>query len=359
MAVSPARGLAFEILMLVEHGGYAGELLHARAGALAARDAGLAHQIVFGVLRYRGQLDFLIAHYSGKTGRLDDEVRTALRMGIFQLRYLDRVPAHAVVSDAVLLVRKARKASAAGFVNAVLRKLDREPVAWPDRATELSCPEWLLARWEQAYGAEAANGIARTALEEPVRYERGGRVQDIGSQAIVPLLDLRPGQRLLDLCAAPGNKTAQALEAGVTVVASDLHWRRLEQMKTVTPNLVVLDGTRPLPFPRKFDRILVDAPCSGTGTLARNPEIKWRLKPEDLADLSRRQAALVEQARAVLAPGGRMVYSTCSLETEENQGVASSVPAEVRGETMQRLPGRDPGDGFYACVIESDLPAND
>jgi 16S rRNA (cytosine967-C5)-methyltransferase len=188
---------------------------------------------------------------------------------------------------------------------------------------------------------------------------RGGRIQDIGSQSIVPLLGLAPGQRFLDLCAAPGNKTAQALESGVRAVACDLHFRRLAPMRSLTPNLVVLDATQPLPFARPFDRILLDAPCSGTGTLGRNPEIKWRLAGSHLDDLHRRQAALLAQARAALAPGGLLVYSTCSLEPEENEAVVAAVPPDLVVETMRRLPGRDAGDGFYAAVIKSDKSAND
>jgi len=358
MALSPARALAFDILQLVESGGYASDLLHARAASLDSRDAGLAHEIVFGVLRYRAQLDFLIPHYSGRTARLDPEVRTALRMGIYQLRHLDRVPPHAAVAESVTLIRRARKTSAAGFVNAVLRKVDRAPVVCPDRGTELSCPEWLLARWERIYGADAARAIALAALEQPVRYTLGNRVQDISSQAIVPLLDLQPGQRFLDLCAAPGNKTAQAAAAGVHVTACDLHHRRLAEVKSVTPNLAVVDGTQPLPFARAFDRILLDAPCSGTGTLARNPEIKWRLTAADLDDLRSRQSALLANARDALAPGGVLVYSTCSLEPEENEAVVAAVPPSLVLEVMRRLPGRDAGDGFFAAVIKSDKPAN-
>jgi 16S rRNA (cytosine967-C5)-methyltransferase len=178
-------------------------------------------------------------------------------------------------------------------------------------------------------------------------------MQDIGSQSIVPLLRLEPGQRFLDLCAAPGNKTAQALEAGVDAIAADLHFHRLVQLKPLAARLVVLDGTRPLPFSRPFDRILVDAPCSGTGTLGRNPEIKWRLQPADLDDLRARQAALLANARAALAPGGLLVYSTCSLEPEENDGVTAAVPESLVAGRMSRIPGRDAGDGFYACVIKS------
>jgi 16S rRNA (cytosine967-C5)-methyltransferase len=339
--VSPARVAAFDILRKVEAGGYASDLLLSHTAALDSRDAGLASEIVFGVLRYRAQLDYLIG-----PRKLDVEVRITLRMGIYQLRYLERIPRHAAVTESVDLVKRARKTSAAGLVNAILRRTDRDPVAWPSREVELSCPEWLLARWERHYGPEAAIEIARAALREPAKFSRAGRTQDISSQSIVPLLCLNAGQSFLDLCAAPGNKTAQALESGVRAVACDVHFRRIKELKDLDARLLVVDGTKPLPFVRKFDRILVDAPCSGTGTLGRNPEIKWKLRPEDLDDLQRRQKALLANARAVLAPGGVLVYSTCSLEPEENEQVA--------GPGTQRLPGRDEGDGFFAAVLKSD-----
>jgi 16S rRNA (cytosine967-C5)-methyltransferase len=385
---APARTLAFEILLAVERGGYASDLLAYRAAPLSSRDAGLASTIVFGVLRYRAQLDYLIERYSGRQGKLDLEVRTALRMGVYQLRYLERTPPHAVVGDSVDLVKRALKRSAAGFVNAVLRKVDRNPVAWPNREIELSCPEWLLARWERQYGGGTARGIALAALAEPEPYIRvpagqsapegalptdvpgcyalagpaatcDFRRQDIGSQTVVPLLRLDAAHSFLDLCAAPGNKTAQALESGARAIACDLHLSRIERLRPLGASLLVLDGTQPLPFARSFDRILVDAPCSGTGTLARNPEIKWRLAPDDLNGLQCRQSALVANARAALAPGGLLVYSTCSLEREENEETLAAVPPELIVETMRRLPGREPGDGFFAAVIKSEKPAND
>ena len=357
-----ARRLAFEILSAVERGGYAADLLAAHAAPLDAREAGLASEIVFGVLRYQAQLDFLIGHYSGKpAARLDRPVRLALRMGIYQLRYLERIPPHAAVSESVELVKRARKRSAAGFVNAVLRKVNRDPVAWPSAAVELSHPAWLLERWERQYGPETAAAIARANLRVPLTWVNPatGRIQDIGSQAIVPLLHIEPGQTFLDLCAAPGNKTAQALAAGARVTACDIHLRRLALLRDLGVDLVVLDGTQTLPFRRRFDRILVDAPCSGTGTLARNPEIKWRLQPADLGDLHTRQSALLAQGWQALAPGGLLVYSTCSLEREENEDVVATLPGAPVAETMHRIPGRDPGDGFFATVIRSDLPAND
>jgi 16S rRNA (cytosine967-C5)-methyltransferase len=373
VATVTPREIAFDILMAVETGGYASDLLATRCEALPSRDAGLAESIVLGVLRYRSQLDYLIQHYSGKPVRkLDIEVVNALRMAVFQLRYLDRVPAHAAVSESVDLIKRAKKRSATGFANAVLRKVNRDPVVWPDQETELCMPGWMLRRWQARYGVEVAAGIARAALETPQRYIRvphgsegplgaeptgvpgcyrakepaGFRIQDIGSQAVVPLLELKPGLRLLDLCAAPGNKTAQAMESGVQVVGCDVHLSRLAGMRGLGIPLVQLNAELPLPFGPVFDRVLVDAPCSGTGTLAHNPEIKWRLREEHLAELQKRQARILENARAVLKPGGLLVYSTCSLELEENEIVAGAA-------TMQRVPGQVEGDGFFARVLTS------
>ena len=316
--------------------------------ALDSRDAGLASEIVFGCLRFQAQIDHLIRRHAARA--IDPEVRIALRMGIYQLRYLDRIPPHAAVGESVELVKRARKASAAGFVNAVLRKIDRQEVAWPDRATALSVPAWLLARWDEHFGRSVSDQMAAAFLKPAeTTVASTGRIQDVGAQSVVPLLDLRPGQTFLDLCAAPGNKTAQAIAQGVHAVACDLHWHRLKQMRDLQCPLVVLDGTRPLPFRARFDRILVDAPCSGTGTLGRNPEIKWRLKPSDLTELHARQVALVRQAKEHLCPGGRLIYSTCSLEREENEQVIQQIPGQWQ--ITRRLPGINAGDGFFIAVL--------
>lgn len=382
--ISPSRATAFEVLRGVAEGAYASDLLRERSRFLESRDAALASQIVFGCLRYQAQLDYLISRYSGKRiETLDLAVRLALRAGIFQIRYLERVPAHAAVHESVEYVKGSKRA-AAGFVNAVLRKANREPLEWPDEPTELSCPAWLLKRWSSHFGAEQARRIAQAALAEPGAYIRirpgqdlpagieaeptdvegcwrleaagqGIRLHDISSQAVVPLLDLRPGQTYLDLCAAPGNKTLQALETPLGfAVACDVSERRLREVPPVCGR-VVLDGTRPLPFSCKFDRILIDAPCSGTGTLGRNPEIKWRVREPDFARFREKQMQIVAHALDHLAPGGKLLYATCSLEEEENEHVVRETlarQANVRVEReMWRIPGRDEGDGFYAAVL--------
>jgi 16S rRNA (cytosine967-C5)-methyltransferase len=375
MKLAVARQAAFAALLAVDRGAWSAEALAAKSGQLDSRDAGLASDIVFGTLRRRGELDALIAKYSNRAvDKLDPTVRLALEIGLYQLWFLDRVPSHAAVNDSVELARRAGKTSAASFVNAILRRAIREPVEVPEAA---STPAWLLDRWIAQYGRDVALGIAQASLHPPERFIRVGdkpppegaeltevvgcyrlpsgdpgsfRFQDIGSQAVVPLLALEPGQTFLDLCASPGNKTAQALETLVRAIACDIHLSRAKLLSTLGIPIVTLDASQPLPFSYKFDRILVDAPCSGTGTLARNPEIKWRLSRADIRDLQRRQVAILKNALQYLGPGGRLVYSTCSLEHEENQDVVAQSGAVVL-QTMERLPGRDAGDGFFAAVL--------
>jgi 16S rRNA (cytosine967-C5)-methyltransferase len=350
--MSPAREIAYRVLTKVAGGGYATDLL--RKERADQRDLALAESIVLGCLRYQSQLDHLINVFSGRTPKLDEEVRTALRMGIFQLRYLDRIPPHAAVGESVDLVKKAGKRSAAGFVNAVLRKVHRDPLtgkdAWPDLATELSMPLWLLARWRHHYGNEAATAMARAALEEPTATinPETGRQQDIGAQSIVPLLDAQPGMLVLDVCAAPGNKTAQILATGARVVACDRYPSRLAAVDPAA-HRVLVDATKGLPFGPIFDRILLDAPCSGTGTLARNPEIKWRLLERDLARFTDTQHRILENALKCLKPSGRLVYATCSLEREENEDIVRDRHVTA---THLRQPGIQEGDGFFAAIVE-------
>ena len=229
-------------------------------------------------------------------------------------------------------------------MNAVLRKVDREPVGWPSREIELSCPEWLLARWERYYGREAAEAIARAALAEPEKYHArrsapGYRLAEPSCRCSAsnaarsfsisaPRRATRPRRRSKRAC-------ARWLATSITAASRSCGaWAR---------DLVVLDGRRPLPFARRFDRILVDAPCSGTGTLGRNPEIKWRLESADLEDLPRRQKALLTNARAALAPGGLLVYSHLFARTEENRDVVAEVPPDWLSRPSSAFPDAIPG----------------
>lgn len=375
MTPAPARQAAFAALLAIERGSWSAEALAIKSAHLDPRDAALASDIVFGTLRHLGEIDHIIGQCSKRpVAEVDPAVRFALAMGIYQLRFLDRVPAHAAVNDSVELVHRAGQSGVAPFVNAVLRRVSRENISAPEIA---STPAWLYKRWIAEYGEATASGIANASLAIPQRYIRVGRAsppagaeltdipgcymlpsgdpgpfrfQDIGSQAVVPLLDLEPEQTFLDVCAAPGNKTAQALETPIRALACDLHLSRARTLLPLNIDVAVLDATLALPFSRLFDRILVDAPCTGTGTLSRNPEIKWRLSRADIRDLRARQTAILRNALKQLAPEGLLVYSTCSLEHEENQDVVKASGATIIS-TMQRIPGRDPGDGFFAAVL--------
>ncbi|MDE0109752.1 MAG: hypothetical protein OXJ37_17880 [Bryobacterales bacterium] len=399
-----ARRLAFDLLLRVERdGAYSDELLHSRRlEGIGARAKAFVTKTVLGCLRRQGELDHLIA---AKTSRsleaMDAEVVTALRLGAYQMRHMDGVPDHAAVSQSVELVRQARKGSAAGLVNAILRHLP--PLPPSAESARLCHPDWLLRRWQREFGSDTCEALLQANLRQPATYFRlrpsadaaevlarlesagvwaeqtdlarayrlaQGSVpaarqaagdalgfQDINSQRVAELLAGSPGSPVLDVCAAPGGKSRQLAE-GAPVVAGDRRVRRLHAMRRLGSRriqLLALDAERPLPFRRKFDRILVDAPCSGTGTLARNPEIKWRLKPDDLDSLSARQARILKNAMDALAPGGQMVYATCSLEPEENQHVVAKAVAARAGwkatQALSTIPGTDPGDGFQAWRI--------
>jgi 16S rRNA (cytosine967-C5)-methyltransferase len=446
MGVSAARLAAFEILLRVERDdSYANELLHSAAlKNLSARDHALTTELVMGVLRWRSLLDQHIARTSSqKLNRLDDQVRAALRLGAYQLRFLSRVPARAAIYESVELVKLAGKRSAGSLVNAVLRKIAHDKACnglgdiavAPDAKTladSAAHPLWLIERWIEQYGFENARQIctydqtipktlihifdqrageelvaqgvqttagkllasARSVISGDVTRtsaSREGRlsIQDEASQlvAMIAARDGNHGGTALDCCAAPGSKTRLiAYQApSATVVAADIHFHRARLLRGLVrlPNVrVVVADARHLPFSPTFGSILADVPCSGTGTLARNPEIKWRLKSGDLDDLQARQMAILKSALERLRGGGRLVYSTCSLEKEESEAVVEAVLGKrsnfelVNMETeLQRLrqsgtlaPGLDvesllagpylrtiPGvhecDGFFAATI--------
>ncbi|HSK42419.1 MAG TPA: transcription antitermination factor NusB, partial [Candidatus Binatia bacterium] len=349
MAVSPARVAAFNILLRVEReSAYAVELLHSGLlDELSPVDRHLVTEIVMGVLRWRSVLDETIARLSFTPFRkLDFEVLTALRMGVYQKQFLSKIPAHAAVNETVELVKEAKKVSAAGLVNAVMRKVKTTFDPYESKltgvdylASALAHPRWLVERWVEEFGygksnliceydqripatilrlssAEdesmlAAQGLqlAPGALMATARIVTSGDVsatqmfregqvlkrmiaiQDEGSQLVAALVG--NGRRILDCCAAPGGKTA-AMAARLPeaeIVATELHPHRATLLRRLAPQQnveVITADALTLPYGADFDRVLADVPCSGTGTLARNPEIKWKLKPEDLLDLQSR-----------------------------------------------------------------------
>lgn len=418
-------------------GAYSSPLLAAREPELNAPDRALCHELVMGGLRWQLWLDRLIECYSNrKISDLDRDVVLALRLGLYQLRFLSRIPASAAVNESVKLTTLARLRSAGAFVNAVLRRATREPDVDPAReiddpverlSVETSHPPWLLERWQAAFGlgetgafARANNERARVSFRvvknrasetdvcERLRHSGvtvvssritagawrvtgatsllhelaiSGEIyfQDEASQQVATLLDLQPGQRVLDVCAAPGSKTTQMADLSLDasqIFAGDLHEHRLKTIKAAAQlqrfesiSCLALDATRPLPFvDASFDRVLVDAPCSGTGTLRQNPEVRWRLEFSDIVDLAQRQKLILGNAAKVVKPGGRIVYSTCSVERDENEDVVQwflennssfrMVELSYSG-AMKVLPGairlwphEDDTDGFFICVME-------
>ena len=439
MAVSPARLAAFNILLRVEReSAYAVELLHsALLDELSPVDRNLTTEIVMGVLRWRSSLDHVIARFSFTPMRkLDVEVLTALRMGVYQKQFLTKIPTHAAVNETVELVKQAKKVSAAGLVNAVMRKVGRAGSQLPSPVSRDSSylsvayahPRWLVERWVAFFSHDAAQKICEydqrvpsavlrlsSTEDESVLAEQGiqlapgaliatarvvtagditatpvfrdGKIsiQDEGSQLIAALVG--PGRRILDCCAAPGGKTA-ALASRLPeaqIVAVELHPHRATLLRRLAPQKnveVVTADALALPYGPDFDRVLADVPCSGTGTLARNPEIKWKLRPEDLLDLRLRQVAILGAAMRHVSPGGRLVYSTCSLEPEENEQVIAAclslnsdfniIPVRtelqrlhesgelvwknidelISGDFLRTIPGVHPCDGFFAAILE-------
>jgi 16S rRNA (cytosine967-C5)-methyltransferase len=427
MSISRARTIAFDILLRVANqNAYADEVLRSELDStVKTEDAGLATELALGVLRWQRLLDFVIDRHLKKSARTTDfEVRIALRLGVYQLLFLDRVPARAAVHESVELVKRARKRSAATLVNAILRRAAQEPFTGYSPADgvvrlfpkdlplserlgiQYSHPTWIVERWLRIYGETRARSLLQANnhvpalsvyLLDPQRSEEAmvslrrtgchiqpGRllrdawileagnpaaseavrqgwvaIQDEASQAVAHLVAPSPGNTVLDLCAAPGGKTlllARAAGATGRVIAADLHKNRVRAMQerfelagVRNVETIVMDGTQPLPFVRAFDRILVDVPCSGTGTLARHPEIRWKLRSEDLKDLHDRQARLLRNALPHLAPGGRLVYSTCSLEPEENEFVVREVLGAL-GDTFRIA---DPGNVIESILQES------
>jgi 16S rRNA (cytosine967-C5)-methyltransferase len=444
MAISPARGAAFQILRRVEREeAFASELLHSsQCSELTPVDQRLTTELVMGVLRWRSWLDARIAEASSLAlSRLDLEVLTALRMGLYQLGWLDRVPARAAIHESVELVKHSRKRSAAPFANAVLRNLaETRASTKPQRAdliaavdadqvaTASAHPSWLVHRWAGQFGLELARSICAYDQEIPtttirlrapgveqelrtagIELEPGNfliharrvvsgdvtktrafaeariAIQDEASQLVAALLGT--GKRILDCCAAPGGKIWAIADRNphAEIIAVELHPHRAELLRkrVAARNVSVISADiREFSVGELYERVLVDVPCSGTGTIARNPEIKWRLTPDDLVDLHHRQLAILQAAINQVAPGGRLIYSTCSLEPEEDENVLGTAlrgnpsfhlqdiqscleallaecellaqdPASlIHGSYLRTVPGLHACDGFFVAVLE-------
>ena len=444
MPISPARAAAFDILLRVEReSSYASDLLHsANYDHLSNPDHALNTELVMGVLRWRSKLDREIATASSQPlSRLDLEILISLRLALYQMRWLDRIPQRAAINESVELVKRAHKRSATPFVNAVLRKLSRESTpAETDLATKgssgealadnLAHPLWLVERWIQQYGLAGAEKICRYDQSVPATsvriralnaghelgvegikvgpsellasarrvlsgdvtrtrafQERQVVIQDEGSQLVAALVG--QGARILDCCAAPGGKTLAIADRNppAEITAVELHPHRARLMQSLLGSKesgkikVIVNDVCSLEETGSFDRVLADVPCSGTGTLARNPEIKWRLGAKDLQELHGRQVAILGAAMKQLAPGGRLIYSTCSLEKEENQDVIDEVlpmnkdfrlqdcrseldrlktngqltwpdlRSLTTGPYLRTIPGLHPCDGFFAAIL--------
>ena len=439
MNSSPARRAALRILKRVEkEGAFASSLLASLNERMRDDDRALCHELVLGVLRRQLWLDHALAHFANRRiETLDLEVRLALRLGLYQLRFLSRIPPSAAVDEAVKLVREARLKSAASFVNAVLRRATREPDYDPAAsavdlierlAIETSHPPWLIERWVNSFGLDETTTLAR-ANNEPApmafrltartiredkqqrvikelessgarisqskvapnswrvtgdskllrKFARAGLIyfQDEASQLVAHLLAAKPNERVLDVCAAPGSKTTLLCSRAppAMIVAGDLHEHRLRTLRDLAIvqgceaiHLLAYDGARGLPFAdTSFDRVLVDAPCSGTGTLRHNPEIRWRLEPEDINRLSSMQKQILTNAAFTVRVGGLLVYSTCSVERDENEIVSEDflknhsafdqVPLRaaagsvLENGTIRTWPHRQDVDGFFIAAF--------
>ncbi len=405
--IAPARTAALHALRAVATGrsDLPAALARSREHLADERDRGLAAEIVTGTLRWQRSVDHLIAHFARRPlARLDPDVVVILRLSLYQLMHLDRVPAAAVVDDAVDMTKAARKQSAAGFVNAVLRAAVRQRRALPlpprpedpsDRAAAIdylgithSHPAWLVERWLDRVGFEnaerwvrfnnatpgltlranrlrATRDAVRAALDAAgvetaaTRYAPDGLdvqtgnpltaaadrglfvVQDEASQLVPLAVAARRGERVLDLCASPGGKStalAAAMHDSGIVAACDVRTARLELLRRTIDasgashvHVVRVPPDGLLPFAPVFDRVLVDAPCSGLGTIRRDPDIRWRRTAADLPRLAAGQTELLARAARVVAPGGRLVYATCSSEPEENDGVVDRFLASHDG----------------------------
>ena len=346
MTASTARRVALKALQRIDDGAYAnlavrGELDHSR---LDDRDRRFVTELVYGTTRMRRACDFLVDRYLLRP--VTDDVRRVLRLGAYQLHFTEVAP-HAAVSETVSLApQKVR-----GLVNAVLRRVASDGAAeWPDEATRLSYPDWIVDQLHRDLGQDDALA-ALEQMNEPAEMtvREDGYRQDLASQWVARLVDASSDDRVADLCAAPGGKATAIAAGGAVVVATDVHPNRTQLVvDNGLRTVVVADGRVPPLRPASFDRVLVDAPCSGLGALRRRPDARWRIEPDAVERLARLQCGLVDAAVSLLRPGGTLVYSVCTLTARESLRVdehLSSSHPELRPLTTPPAPWRPWGRG--------------
>jgi 16S rRNA (cytosine967-C5)-methyltransferase len=376
-----SRRVALDALLSVDDGARANVVLADVLGksGLDQRDRALVTELVYGTCRMRRACDWLYSRYT--RGRIDPEVRAALRIGTYQLVWT-RIPPHAAVAATVEEVRGPGRS----VVNAVLRRVATQvasgPVTWPDPATELSYPDWVVERLSRDLGPHATRGALRT-MNQPaeVTTRADGYIQDRASQMVGSHVGAKPGERVLDLCAAPGGKAtdlARAVTPNGLLVAADLSPARTLTVAANAARLdtsalvpMVADGTEP-PWPDgSFDRVLVDAPCSGLGVLRRRPDARWRVQPADVARLAQLQRRLLDAAVPLVRPGGVLIYSVCTLTGEETRAIDGwlarqhprltplpppPAPWTPAGRGALLLPQAEGTDGMYVLVLRAPAP---
>jgi 16S rRNA (cytosine967-C5)-methyltransferase len=315
------RRLAVDALVRIDDGAYANLVVPPLldASGLPERDRGFVTELVYGTTRMRRACDHLVDRFVLRP--LDPPTRAALRLGAYQLHVL-RTPAHAAVSATV----EAAPRRSRGLVNAVLRRVAAAPVAWPSEAVRLSYPDWVVERLAHDLGPADATAALEQMNEAPGVTERpDGYVQDLASQWVAASVEVERGQRVADLCAAPGGKATFLAGRGARVLASDVAPGRARLVagnaaRTGQPavRVAVADGRHPPWRPGALDHVLVDAPCSGLGVLRRRPDARWRITADDVARLATLQRELLDAAAALVAPGGTVTYSVCTLTRAES-----------------------------------------
>ncbi|MDB2391570.1 hypothetical protein N9V91_00995 [Acidimicrobiaceae bacterium] len=328
-----SRQVAFDTLKRIDHKGAFANLVldgELKRSGLDEQDRRFTTQMVYGTTRMRRACDFLVDRFVER--EVDPAVRTLLRLGAYQLHYLS-TPDHAAVDATVGIAPK----RARGFVNAVLRKVasSSSDVEWPSDAVRLSYPDWLLDELVTDHGLDDALAMLERMNIEPSVHERSdGYVQDPASQWVCDMVDAQPGDLILDTCAAPGGKATLLAQSGAHIVAAD---RGIKRARLVAANAqrtgaasvsaVVADGTAP-PFRYDaFDRVLVDAPCSGLGVLRRRADARWRIDAEAIERLTRLQTRLLAEGAKAVAPGGRLIYSVCTVTKAETTAIAATLDA--------------------------------